>query len=145
MKVKVTHCCLNITNLFSHAVERILVMISSLVKTIRYNFFILWTFLGIICLWNCYKSFPLWLNISNFFILYTILHQIFCMYVYVFVQDWYVARNCWGPRMSNLMYATILPFRFIVPISRSWAAMFDSLLLPWPPSLACLQLMLSNC
>lgn len=108
-------------------------------------YFILWTFLGIICLWNCYKSFPLWLNISNFFILYTILHQIFCMYVYVFVQDWYVARNCWGPRMSNLMYATILPFRFIVPISRSWAAMFDSLLLPWPPSLACLQLMLSNC
>ena len=91
-----------------------------------------------------YLSFPLWLNISNFFILYAILHQIFCMYVYVFVQDWYVARNCWGPRVSNLIYTIILPFRFIVPISRSWAAMFDSLLLPWPPSLACLQLMLSK-
>lgn len=101
-------------------------------------------FRNYLCLWNCYKSFPLWLNISNFFILYAILHQIFCMYVYVFVQDWYVARNCWGPKMSNLMYATILPFRFIVPISRSWAAMSESLLLPWPPSLACLQLMLSN-
>ena len=62
-----------------------------------------------------YQSFPLWLNISNFFILYAILHQIFCMYVYVFVQDWYVARNCWGPRVSNLIYTTILPFRFIVP------------------------------